>query len=163
MLLWTFVATASAQDAGPGFKWPNSLVGVTGGTPMLLGLRGEQWLSDDVTGELGVGVTTVDDLELAFDWAFRWRPDFACLGCGTKALVTIGVGPGGTVIPPAGFDGPWVYSVGLDLGVNGVAWVGPAIGLTAGVRVGGGAQVEGTEFDDLAGTGWVMGSAGLAF
>lgn len=162
MWLWSLAQTAVAQT-DPGYSWPNALVGVTAGTPTTLGLRGEQWLSDDVTGEIGAGVTRFDELALAFDWAIRYRPDFACVGCGSKALVTFGAGPGGTVVPPPAFEGPWAYSVGLDLAANGVLWVGPAVGLTIGVRGGGGVGVVGTAFDDLSGTGWVMGTAGVAF
>jgi hypothetical protein len=157
-----FAAPASAQST-PGYTWPNSVLGVTAGTPTTLGLRGEQWLSDDVEGELGVGVQSFESFDPTFDWALRWRPDFACFGCGSRALVTIGIGPGGTVVPPPAFDGPWGFAVGADLGVNLIVWTGPSVGVNVSGRGGGGVAWTGTDFSALGGTGWVMGTLGLAF
>jgi hypothetical protein len=161
-------ATASAQSApaaAPAFRRPSSVLAVTAGSPVLVGVRAEQWLTDDVEGELGAGLqsTDTDPLALAFDWAIRWRPDFACLGCGGRALVTFGLGPGGTVVPPAGFDGPWAFAVGADLGANLVVWVSPNMALQLGARGGGGAAWTGTEFGALGGAGWGAGSLGVAF
>jgi hypothetical protein len=162
LLSWMLAVDARAET--PAFRRPSSLLGVTAGTPVLLGARGSQWLTDDVEGSLGVGVSDLEgDLDLAADWAIRWRPDFACLGCGGRALVTLGIGPGGTVTPPAGFDGPWGFAVGADLAADLVVWVSPNLGLHLGVHGGGGAGWTGTELGEAGGTGWGAGTLGVAF
>lgn len=165
MLLPVVLATTASAQSTPGFRRPSSVLAVTAGSPVLVGLRAEQWLTDDLEGEIGAGLrsTDLDPLPLAFDWALRWRPDFACLGCGGRALVTLGVGPGGTVVPPAGFDGPWAFAVGADLGANLVVWTSPNVALQLGVRGGGGAGWTGTDVGALGGAGWGAGSLGVAF
>lgn len=155
--------TNTAWAESPGYQSPNSIVGVSAGTPLTLSLRGEAWMADEIEGELGVGFRNLDDLDLGFDYAVRWRPDIGCIGCGGRVLLSLGVGPGGLVLPPPGFDGAWSFAVGGDLGANLVFWMSPTVGLDLSVRGGGGAAWTGTDLGDLSGTGWVMGTVGLAF
>jgi hypothetical protein len=163
MWLWTLVLEAQAAPQGSGFQSPNSILAVSVGSPTLLSIRGSAWLGDEIEGELGVGADQFDDLVLGFDYALRWRPDFACFGCGERVLVTIGLGIGGTVVPPPGFDGPWAFSAGPDLAANLVGWVSPTVGLQLGVRGGIGPAWVGTEFGEFEVEPWGFVSAGVAF
>ena len=157
------VLAAGAAPAAGGFQAPNSILAVGVGTPSLLSVRGEAWLGDEVEGELGVGVDGFDDPAFGADYAVRWRPDFTCFGCGGRVLVTLGLGLGGTVGPPPGFEGPWAFAAGPDLAGNLVAWVGPTVGLELGLRGGVGPGWVGTAFDRVAVRQWAIVSAGVAF
>ncbi len=160
MVLW--LAGAALAEEG-GWQAPNSVVGVAVGTPTTWSVRGQAWFADEGEGELGVGVADLDDPNVAFDWAVRWRPDFACIGCGERVLVTIGLGAGGLVTPPPGWEGPWAFAVGPDLGANGVFWMSNKVGLELGGRVGFGPGWVGTDFDTAAVEPWAFLSLGLAF
>lgn len=158
LLLGLFGAMpAMAQD----FQAPNTLLWGAVGTPWTASVRGEAWLADQASGELGVGFAGDAD-PVAFDWAIRWRPDFACILCGKRDMITLGLGPGGLVSAPIATD-QWVVSIGADLGGNFVHWLSPALGLTISGRIGAGPGF--VDFDP--GTSsfgmWAFGGAGLAF
>src|SRR5687767_13848408 len=101
MLLPLFAAAALAQ----GYRSPNSTVGVSVGTPWLVSLRGEAWVGDEASFEVGVGTLGAVDQQIGLDWAIRWRPDFACFGCDGRVLATLGVGVGGLVTSDLALDG----------------------------------------------------------
>jgi len=148
---------AFAED----FQPPNSLVWAAAGTPWLVSGRGEAWLADQASVELGVGGLGPDDV-LGFDWAIRWRPDPLCIRCGERDLVTLGIGPGGLVVPS--FDGgAWSTAVGGDLGVNYVHWLSPTLGLTISGRAGVGASFVDLDFSAVEPAFWAFGGAGVAF
>jgi hypothetical protein len=165
--MWWFawMLAPDARADAPGWRYPSSVVGISAGSPSLLSVRGEQWLADDIEAEVGAGLRAleVEPVSAAFDWALRWRPDVACLGCGGRALVSFGVGPGGTVVPGPGFEGPIAFAVGGDVGANLVIWLNPNLGLNLSGRGGGGVGWTGSAVGDLAGAGWGMGTVGFAF
>jgi len=149
--------SASAQD----FQSPNSLLWASVGSPWLVGARGEAWFADQASFEVGGGGLG-PDASLGFDWAIRWRPDPLCINCGERDLVTIGLGPGGWVIPPID-DDQWGLSVGGDLGVNYVHWLSPTLGLTVSGRGGVGAGWVDLDVSDASLAWWAFGGAGVAF
>jgi len=155
-VLW-WPMSASAQD----FQAPNSLLWGAVGTPWLVSGRGEAWMADQVSFELGAGGLG-PDASLGFDWAIRWRPDPLCINCGERDLVTIGIGPGGLVVPPLDQDN-WGLAAGGDLGVNYVHWMSPTLGLTVSGRAGLGAQWPDLDFGDAELGFWAFGGAGVAF
>lgn len=158
LLLGLFGAMpAMAQD----FQAPNTLLWGAVGTPWTASVRGEAWLADQASGELGVGMLG-EAAPVGFDWAIRWRPDFACILCGQRDMITLGLGPGGLVSAPID-DDVWALSVGGDLAGNFVHWFSPTLGLTISGRIGVGAgfvdfDPSGSELDV-----WMFGGAGLAF
>jgi len=155
-LLWVPI-TASAQD----YQAPNTLLWASVGSPWLLGVRGEAWMADQVSFELGGGGLG-PDATLGFDWAARWRPDPLCINCGNRDLITLGVGPGGWVIPPID-DDAWGLAVGGDLGANYVHWFTPTFGFTLSARGGVGAGWVDLAFDDAELAWWAFGGAGMTF
>ena len=163
MLALVAALSAHAQN----YQSPNSTVGVSAGTPWLLSLRGEAWFANEASFEIGVGSLGAVDQRLGFDYALRWRPDFACLGCETRALATFGLGVGGTIASTLAFDGavddPWGWAVGPDLAVTGTYWLSPTIGLMLSGRGGVGAAWLGSEFDAIEPGFWAFGTGGLAF
>jgi hypothetical protein len=158
LLVWSTAAFA--------FQPPNTWFGVTAGASpagVVFGARGEAWLYDEVSVELGAA-TDADLDALHADLAFRWRPDGLCFGCDGRTQVTFGVGLAGFTTPDLQLDGPWAWAVGPDLVGTFVQWLGPAQGLTVSLRGGGGAAAVGDPRDSaLEPTGWVFGSVGLAF
>jgi hypothetical protein len=150
---------ASAQEA-PDYPSPNTLLWASVGTPWLASVRGEAWLADEVTGELGVGGFGDDTLGL--DWAIRWRPEFLCFGCGGSDLLTIGIGPGGLVAPPVDRD-DWGVAVGGDLGIAYVHWLSKQTGLTVAGRGGAGAAFVDADIQGAGFGWWGFGGVGLAF
>jgi hypothetical protein len=156
------VASASAQSPESDFPWPNSMIGFSVGTPWLVGGRAEAWLADAVSGELGAG--TLGEVEdIGFDWAIRWRPDFACLNCGEQVLATFGVGIGGLVVPDLQLEDPWELAVGPDLSVSGIVWVSSRVGFHLTGRAGVGPGWVGTDFSEIEARPWAFLSTGLAF
>ncbi len=154
---------AHAQDLLPAIEYdsPNAMVQATVGVPWLAGLQSENWIANDATLELGLGV---DDTFETFGgtWALRWRPDLLCFGCGDRVLVTLGVGPGGLVT--ADFEGgPWGFVVGGDLAASGVYWIDTTVGVSLTIHGGFGAGWRGTDFSEITPQGWVVGGLGLAF
>lgn len=148
------------------FQQPNSVLGVTVGAgpegEVELGGRGEAWLADELSVELGVTTPTTLDRWTA-DAAVRWRPDVLCLACEERALVSFGVGVGGFVVPDVTLEGPWSWTVGPDLAATFVYWAAPSMGLSVCARGGFGGRVVGEAIDDAALTGWGYASVGLAF
>ncbi|MCB9673381.1 MAG: hypothetical protein H6734_28215 [Alphaproteobacteria bacterium] len=159
MWLWLAVP-AFAEEV---WKDPNALVGVSVGTPNLVSVRGAMWIGDEAEVEAGVGLPDPADPFPAADLAFRWRPDFACIGCGGRVLGTFGVGVGGLVTPPPDFDGPWAFAVGPDLAANLVWWASNKWGLQVGGRVGFGPAWVGTDFDAIEVKPWAFLTLGAAF
>ncbi|MBX2799560.1 MAG: hypothetical protein KTR31_17925 [Myxococcales bacterium] len=168
-MLTLLTSLAAAQN----FQSPNSTIAVSGGSPSALSLRGEAWLGASTSGEIGVGLPADQLTNLfgdesgavapIFDWALRWRPKPLCFGCGQRALISLGVGLGGTVTPDLELVGPWTYSAGLDLAGTGVYWFSPTFGLQATLRAGGGPQWVGPNLDEPEPAVWLFGGVGLAF
>jgi hypothetical protein len=160
--LAVFVLLSAAAPAfGQDFQPPNSLVWGAVGTPWLVSGRGEAWLADQASVELGAGGLG-PEADLGFDWAVRWRPDPLCINCGQRDLLTLGIGPGGLVVPS--FDGgSWGLSVGADLGANYVHWLSPTLGLTISGRAGVGAGFLDLDVGNAEADFWAFGGAGLAF
>lgn len=167
MLVLALSGLAAAADGG--WQSPNTFVQLGVGTPWPLALHGEAMIGEDFSGELGVGLGGADGafdfgsgFDPGFDFAVRYRPDFACFGCGGRVLVTLAGGVGGIVDPDASFDA-WSGSLGLDLDAALVWWATRSVGLTVGVRGGVGPAVDLGSFrvDGAAGWGWL--EAGLAF
>jgi len=159
MLLACLVAAAAAQD----FKPPNSTLGVGVGMPTLLSLQGEAWFAHQASFVLGVGLPR--DLALnepTFNWALRWRPEFACVACDERLSATFGVGLGG-LIDPVFPRAPWGFAVGPDLAGTGVYWFTPNLGIQATAHVGLGPGWAGTNLSEGNLSGWAFLSAGLAF
>jgi hypothetical protein len=145
------------------FDPPNSTVSVSaglGGEALALGVRGEAWLGDELSGELGV-TTDPDFAIFGADLALRWRPDIVCIACDRRALGTFGIGVGGFLTPDLQLEDPWQWAVGPDAIATFVYWFDTAHGLTVSVRGGGGPKFNGTEMDGAA--GWGIGSVGFAF
>lgn len=165
LLLVALAGEAQAQSArsGTGYQPPNSTLGASVGTPWLVGGRGEAWFADELSAEIGAGTFGAVEDGFGLDLAVRWRPDGLCLGCDRRALVTIGLGLGGTIEPAPGFDGPWQFAAGPDLAVTFVYWFGPTYGLAISARGGGGPGWTGDRFDELTPTPWAFGTLGLAF
>ena len=145
------------------YEPPNSTLGVSVGTPWLVGGRGEAWFADELSAELGGG--TLGDVGTGFglDTAVRWRPDVLCLGCEYRVSVTFGVGIAGLVEPAPGFDGPWAFAVGPDLIGTFVYWFSPTYGLALSARGGAGPGWVGDDFDAITLRPWAFGTVGLAF
>jgi hypothetical protein len=155
---------AASAAFGQSYQSPNSMVGVSVGTPSLVSLRGEAWVAREASFELGVGAPQDFDFEqLDLDVAIRWRPSIACINCGGRVLGTFGLGVGSVMGPEAGFDGPWAFAVGPDLVGSGVYWLSSQIGVQLSLRGGYGAAWTGTDFDQVGGAGWFFGTLGLAF
>jgi len=152
-------AEAAAQEV-PDYPSPNTLLWASAGTPWLASVRGEAWLADEVTGELGLG--GLGDDTLGVDWAIRWRPERLCFGCGGSDLLTIGVGPGGLVAPPIDRE-DWGLAVGGDLSIAYVHWLSKKTGFTVAGRGGAGAAFVDTDLQGAELGYWAFGGAGLAF
>lgn len=153
--------------AAPAHAWepPNALVGVGIGAPWGVSVRGEAFLAEQVSGELGVGLNDFSlDTPMA-DWALRWRPDLVCFGCDQKLQASLGIGIGGTVRvdPEEGFAGTWSLGVGPDLVASGVYWFSSNAGLQLTGRVGFGPTLLTDGFAVDVVEPWAMISAGLAF
>lgn len=154
--------TAAALAASPtGWHRPNSLVGV-GVSPQGPSVRGEAWLATEITGELGVGLRDFDTERPMGDWALRWRPRFACFGCGERLLATLGVGVGGTVLPDLS-GGPWGLGLGPDVVATGIWWASRSTGVQVSARAGFGPVVSTDGFEVDVVEPWFTLSAGLAF
>lgn len=162
--MWLIGLGAAAMAQAPAdqdYQPPNTTVQAALGTPYLVALRGEQWLAEGVSGQLGVAADSTFE-SFGGTWAVRWRPDFACINCGERIMVTLGLGPGGLV--GADFDGgPWGFTVGGDLDATGVYWFSTSVGLSVSVNGGLGASWIGTDFGALDTTPWFYGALGLAF
>src|SRR5688500_4087670 len=132
-MLLLLVSTAFGQ----GYQPPNSTVGAGIGLPWLVSVRGEAWFADEGSFQLGVGTLGQIEQRLGLDWALRWRPDFACVGCDGRVLGTFGAGVGGTVasdIDLAGgsaFDDAWGFAAGPDLAGTFTYWMTNTAGLMA--------------------------------
>ncbi|MEZ4238691.1 MAG: hypothetical protein R3F59_21575 [Myxococcota bacterium] len=154
---------AWARDTGVGYQPPNSTLGVSGGTPWLVGARGEAWFADELSGEIGGGTLGEVDDNFGVDFAVRWRPDALCFGCESRALLTFGVAVAALIEPAPGFEGPWDFAVGPDLAATFVYWFGPTYGLAISARGGVGAGWTGDVFDEVTPRPWGFGTLGLAF
>ena len=165
---------ATAAMAGPRFHTPNSLIGVSGGIPSVVSLRGEAWMTEGATFEVGVGAplpllnawldgTAGRGEPAVFDGALRWRPRFLCVGCGQRVLGTFGVGLGGLVTPAPELLGPWRWAVGPDVAATLVAWSTPEVGWQLSARVGGGPEFVGNRFREPQPALWAFGTVGMAF
>jgi hypothetical protein len=128
-----------------------------------VGGRGEAWLAEGVSGELGAGTLGEVGDAVGFDWALRWRPDFACLNCGEQVLATFGLGVGGLVVPDFQLEDPWELAVGPDLAATGVVWLSKRVGIHLTGRVGVGPGWLGTDFSTVEVKPWAFLTAGLAF
>lgn len=165
---------ASGAAAAPAYNTPNSLLGVSGGTPTVVSVRGEAWMSEAASFEVGGGVTAgmldawLDGTEgngdaPIFDAALRWRPRFLCVGCGERVLGTFGLGVGSVVRPDPELLGPWTWAAGPDVVATMVIWSTPTFGWHVSARGGGGAQFLGNNFRDPSPAFWAFGSVGMAF
>ena len=180
MLTWLPLATSAVSpsfaqglEAPAAPLGPNSLLGVSVGSPAFVSVRGETWFSAGGTVELGGGVplATVQawlngnsaEESAMFDLALRWRPRSLCFGCGDRALLTLGFGIGGTVEPTPDFVGAWTYAAGPDVAVSGVVWASPTLGFHLTGRVGGGPSWVGTDLEELEPALWAFGTLGIAF
>lgn len=162
ILLALYDTALAAPPETPGHQQPNSTLGVSIGSPSLIGGHGEAWLADELSIEIGAGA--LGSVEpFSFDATVRWRPDILCLACGHRALVTIGIGVGSVIVPSVGFEGPWSFAVGPDLAATGVYWMSPAVGLALSLHGGVGPRWEGTAFDALEVGPWGFATVGLAF
>jgi hypothetical protein len=160
-LLGLAVPALAQAPADVDYTPPNNTVHAAVGTPYLLSVQAEQWFADQVSAQIGVGTDGAFE-SFGADWAIRWRPDFACFNCGERALVTLGVGPGGVI--DANFAGEeWGFVVGGDLDATGVYWFSTSVGFTLSVHGGLGAGWLGTSFDAIEPGYWLFGGAGLAF
>ena len=151
--------------AVPALAWepPNSTLGVSGGTPWLVGARGEAWFADELSAEVGAGTLGEVGEGFGVDTAVRWRPDLLCFGCEYRVALSLGVGIGGLVEPDLQLDGPWAFAVGPDLAATFVYWFSPTYGLAVSARGGIGAGWSGDAFDEIAPRPWAFGTIGLAF
>ena len=165
LLLLVGSLSALAQN----YQAPNATLGVGVGTPWLVSVRGESWFADEAAFELGVGTLGSVDQQIGFDWAIRWRPDFACFGCETRVLGTFGIGAGGIITSDIALDGgkafddPWGWAVGPDLAGTFTYWMSPTLGLMLTGRGGVGAAWSGTDLDVLEVGYWAFLTGGLAF
>lgn len=154
--------TLLLAPAALAYQPPNSTLGASLGYPSLVGGRGEAWLADELSAEIGAGTLGAAD-PFGFDLTFRWRPDILCLACDKRALVTFGIGVGSTIIPPVGFEGPWAFAVGPDLAATAVYWLSPSLGLSLSAHGGVGPGWVGDALDEITVTPWGFGSFGLGF
>lgn len=165
---------SAALAAPPSYSTPNSLIGVSGGTPAVLSVRGEAWMAEGASFEIGGGVPLrtvnawLDNESLGpepviFDAALRWRPRFLCVGCGRRVLGTFGLGLGAVVTPDVELLGPWTWALGPDAVATVVAWSTPTVGWHASLRLGGGAEWQGQELRSPRPAFWGMGTLGMAF
>lgn len=163
------LALLSAAAVAQGYQAPNSTLGVGVGVPWLASVRGEAWVGDEASFEVGVGTLGLVEENLGLDTAVRWRPDFACFGCDGRVLATLGAGVGAIVttdIDLSGgkaFDDPWAFAVGPDVAATGTYWFTPTIGFAVTGRGGIGASWVGDGFTDLGAAYWAHLTAGLAF
>lgn len=161
MLSVLLMSAALASPPAAGWHRPNTLLGV-GGSPWGLSVRGETWLATEITGELGVGLRDFDPEQPVGDWALRWRPRFACFGCGERLLATLGVGVGGTILPDLS-GGPWGLGLGPDLVATGIWWASPGTGLQVSARAGFGPVITTDRFEVDVVEPWFALSGGVAF
>ena len=168
-LALTALASAAEPASNAGWQAPNTFVQLGVGAPWPIALHGEAMLSEDFSGELGIGLAGQEGatdfgsgFDPGFDYAIRYRPDFACFGCGGRVLVTLAAGIGGLVDPDADFSA-WNGSIGLDVDAAFVWWASRSVGVTAGLRAGVGPAIDlrTLAVDGAAGWGWL--EAGLAF
>ena len=145
------------------YEPPNSTLGVSVGTPWLIGGRGEAWFADELSAELGAGTLGEVGNGFGLDTAVRWRPDILCFGCEFRLQLTFGIGIGALVVPDLELDGPWAFAVGPDLAGTFVYWFGPTYGLAISARAGMGAGWVGDDFSELTPKPWAWGTIGLAF
>lgn len=161
----TVAAALSGVAHAEDFQSPNTLLTAAVGRPWLVSARAEAWIGDGVTGEVGVGALgdgAAWEGLIGVDWAIRWRPDALCFGCGSRNLLSVGVGPGGWVVPPLERDGVGL-AAGGDLGLAYVHWLTRQTGFTVSGKVGGGAGWQDLEVADAAGVWWAYLGAGVAF
>lgn len=156
MILLLCLPTARA------YQPPNSTLSASIGYPALLSGRGEAWLADELSVEIGAGALGEVD-PFGFDTSIRWRPDLLCFACGQRALVTLGFGAGGVINPPVGFDGPWAFAAGPDVAVTAIYWFSPVVGLSLSAHGGVGPGFVGDDFGDVSVEPWGFGGLGLAF
>ena len=160
---------AAAAQAQQGYQSPNSTLGVGVGTPWLVSVRGEAWVGDEASFEVGVGALGAVDPDLGLDWAVRWRPDFGCFGCSGRVLVTLGAGVGGLVTSDLSLDGgsafdePWGFAVGPDLAATFTYWFTPTMGFMLSGRAGIGGAWVGDDLSVIEPTPWAFLTAGLSF
>jgi hypothetical protein len=155
---------AHAADAG----WPNphSFVDLAVGSPWVVSLQAESLLGEEVSGQIGVGIAGADGLvdfasgqQFGANWAIKYRPAWACLGCGGRTAGSFGAGIGGLVTPPPDFKGGgWNASAGLDVDGRVVYWSGHTTGFTAGLEGGVGPAYDfgAKEVSGAAGWGWLL-------
>jgi hypothetical protein len=161
--LLAVAALSEAEAQSQGYQSPNSTIGASVGTPWLVGGRGEAWFADELSAEIGAGTLGAVGDGFGLDAAVRWRPDGLCFGCTSRALLTLGIGIGGTIEPAPEFDGPWQFAVGPDVAATFVYWFGPTYGLAISARGGVGPGWTGDVFDELTPEPWAFGTLGLAF
>lgn len=160
MFLFLTSLCAHAQN----YQAPNSIIGVGVGYPTLVTARGEAWIGDQVSTEIGVTwPTTLPIQSLTIDTALRWRPDALCIGCGGRGLLGFGLGVGGYVVPDLTLTDAWGFAAGGDLASTAVFWFTPTFGAQASARVGAGPGWVGDASAGLAPTVWTHGTVGLAF
>lgn len=145
---------------------PNSVLGVTVGATadgaFGLGGRGEAWIADEVSVELGM-TTDPDFAGFGADLALRWRPDALCFACDRRVLATFGVGIAGSTVPDVKLASPWPWAVGPDVVGTVVYWLSPTYGLALSLRGGGGPRFVGDALDAAEPAGWGFATLGLAF
>jgi len=155
LIVWPGLAMAND------YPTPNTLLWGAVGEPWLVSAKAEGRLGDSFTGQVGFGGLGLD-ATLGFDWAFRWRPDALCVGCGQRDLLTVGVGPGGLVMPPVNWD-DWRFAAGGDLGLAYVHWLSPQAGLTIAAHGGAGAAWVDLDVSALSLQWWGFVGMGMAF
>ena len=169
-----FLPVLSTVALAQNFQAPNSTLGVSGGSPVLMSVRGEAWITRQVSTELGVGLSVpgaerlfgVQGAEPAapvFDAALRWRPPVLCLGCGERVLGTVGIGVGSVVAPAVDLADPWTWALGADLCATAVYWFTPTSGIHATLRGGAGPEWVGSNLGDPGFGWWAFGTLGFAF
>ncbi|HHO53116.1 MAG TPA: hypothetical protein ENK18_20135 [Deltaproteobacteria bacterium] len=159
-----FVFLASLSAAAQHYQAPNSIVGVGVGYPTLITARGEAWIGDQVSTEIGVTwPSTIPIQSLTIDTALRWRPDALCIGCGGRGLLSFGAGAGGYVVPDLTLTESWRFAAGGDLVGTAVFWINTTFGLQASARAGGGPGWVGLGTTGITPAIWAHGTVGLAF
>ena len=170
-----FAVAALGQDLSPrAYQAPNSTIGISGGLPALMSVRGEAWLTTRLSTELGVGLSVagterllgVDGAEAAppvFDAALRWRPRWLCVGCGEALMGTVGIGAGTLVTPTLDLRGAWTWSVGADVSGTAIYWFTPTSGIHATARFGAGPEWLGNALGEPEFAWWGFGTLGFAF
>lgn len=169
MLLLVVTAAVAAP-----LHTPNSLLGVSAGTPTLVSVRGEAWMAEAASFEIGGGVpletieawldgAALGSSPITFDAVLRWRPRFLCVACERPLSASFGLGLGTQITPNVELLGPWTWALGPDVVATLVAWSSPTLGWHFSVRAGGGPEWTGNELRQPTPTFWAHGTLGLAF